>query len=502
MRKSLLYLFGMLCMLSSFTGCKDDDNNEPVTIVDGVYKGGMDISLSGVPLTKDPLPQKVYITKTSETNIKMELKNFSFSGASVGDIVVDQNLLVKKGSGYTFTGSQEITLAVIGVCQVELSGTIVNDKITMNINVESNVGKVVVNFAGDKMAKDLSSEAAITDFSGDKIISMVISGTNITFIVADGTTAEDIKALTPTITIPAGATVTPESGKAQDFSKPVTYTVISEDGITTIVYTVSLSNKNDKFGFEEWTIKKDPSVGSTEQFEIPAGMWGTTNDGVMSIKYMVASVPGVNIPYPVASYTMDVKEGTKAVSIKTLHTYIEYGGMDMNEMMGGMIPYVTAGSLFQGIFDTDLNDIMNSTKFGVPFNSKKPFAFRGWYKYTPGKVYYSNKNKVLDIQDKCAIYALLYEEEIDSKTNQNIPLNGTTIKDSKRIVMKATLKDGGERAEWTRFDLRFEPVEGRAYDRTKKYYMTFVCTSSFDGDNYNGAPDSHLIIDDFEIVSE
>lgn len=66
---------------------------------------------------------------------------------------------------------------------------------------------------------------------------------------------------------------------------------------------------------------------------------------------------------------------------------------------------------------------LNSTKFGVPFVGE-PVTFTGWYKYAPGEIYYDNTNKIVEGQtDKCSIYAVLYEESLDSKGN-NIPLTG------------------------------------------------------------------------------
>lgn len=65
----------------------------------------------------------------------------------------------------------------------------------------------------------------------------VIVGTNITVTVPYGT---NVTSLTPTITVSAGATVSPASGIAKDFTSPVTYTVTAEDGTTTKAYTVTV----------------------------------------------------------------------------------------------------------------------------------------------------------------------------------------------------------------------------------------------------------------------
>ena len=64
-----------------------------------------------------------------------------------------------------------------------------------------------------------------------------ISGTDITLELPEGT---DLTALVPEITVSQGAVVSPESGVAQDFTSPVTYTVTGADGKTR-VYTVTVT---------------------------------------------------------------------------------------------------------------------------------------------------------------------------------------------------------------------------------------------------------------------
>ena len=76
-----------------------------------------------------------------------------------------------------------------------------------------------------------SKEKSITSFHFilNHDVAGKIDGTNftITLNVDYGT---DIKNLTPTIAVSAGAKVLPASGVSQDFTNPVTYTVIAEDG--------------------------------------------------------------------------------------------------------------------------------------------------------------------------------------------------------------------------------------------------------------------------------
>ena len=91
---------------------------------------------------------------------------------------------------------------------------------------------LVAGFASCK--KDDKSKACdIVSFKvGDKTWDVV--GTSISTIYPKGTAVSN---LIPTIEVSAGARVNPESGKAQDFSSAVTYTVTAEDGKSTKIYT-------------------------------------------------------------------------------------------------------------------------------------------------------------------------------------------------------------------------------------------------------------------------
>lgn len=85
-----------------------------------------------------------------------------------------------------------------------------------------------------------SSEALITSFSiPDQIGESVIDDTNETVTVSMPTDT-DVTSLTPSISISAGANVSPASGVAQNFTNAVTYTVTAEDGTTTKLYDVTV----------------------------------------------------------------------------------------------------------------------------------------------------------------------------------------------------------------------------------------------------------------------
>ena len=82
----------------------------------------LDVDAAGVIEVND-ITQKVYISKTGENQIKMELRNFSFQTLNLGTIAVEQISVQKNGNSYTFAGSQNITL-LVGECAVTVNGTI------------------------------------------------------------------------------------------------------------------------------------------------------------------------------------------------------------------------------------------------------------------------------------------------------------------------------------------------------------------------------------------
>ncbi|MDA3867034.1 MAG: T9SS type A sorting domain-containing protein [Salinivirgaceae bacterium] len=86
-----------------------------------------------------------------------------------------------------------------------------------------------------------SSKAEILDFSlAEQTAPAMIDETtgNIQIEVLYGT---DITNLAPSITVSDGASIVPASGAGNDFTNPVTYTVTAEDGITTKLWTATVT---------------------------------------------------------------------------------------------------------------------------------------------------------------------------------------------------------------------------------------------------------------------
>lgn len=77
--------------------------------------------------------------------------------------------------------------------------------------------------------------------------------------------------LTPTITVSAGATISPESNVAQDFTNPVVYTVTAEDGTTTKDWTVTVTVASTQSSEKDITSFSIPDQLSDAVIDVTAG---------------------------------------------------------------------------------------------------------------------------------------------------------------------------------------------------------------------------------------
>lgn len=500
MKKNVLCLLALICSLSFFTACNDDDDKlEPIgDSVTGVYLGELKIALGDEKPGDDAekIAQKVYITKTGDNTIEMQLKNFSFGAIELGTIKVDQCEAIKEGESYKFKGAQSMKLESVGDCDVALTGVIVGNKIDMDISVLAKADGATLNvqviFSGTKLAADLSSEADMLTFTFDsnKIIGQPVISENdgtITFNVSKEITEEELSALVPQFTISPDATVTPASGEPQDFTdgQVVTYTVTSQDKVVVKKYKVSVKGEVYHYSFDAWGIK---TAGNYKYDYVMNADWDSSNDAVSTL--ITLGCYGKEDPFPI----LEVEAGKvgSAGSVATLDT-------KGKNIFGMRVPKITAGTLFTGLFKTNATVPLKSTQFGIPF-AAKPAALKGYYKYTPGADYYlvgaTIDKATIDPtkHDECSIVAVLFE------ASGNEVLDGASINDPNQVVLRAELFDGNTVTEWKEFNIQFEAKNGFVYDSSKSYKLAIVCSSSKNGATYSGAPGSVLMIDEFEVV--
>ncbi len=511
MKKNLFYLFALICSMSLFTACSDDDDAPDYSkVIDseiaGNYKGTLTVSVEGTTMPAEP--QKITIEKASPSAINLSLKNFSFMGISIGDVELKNCILSQNGDTYTFTGTQDLKVDALS-CTINAKGTVVKGQVKVDMDIDANAGgvkqKVAVVYQGTRLSGSESSEVKITAFSFDMsneanaivIEQPVINDDNtITFRVDEAAIKADpnvLKTLVPTFTISDKATSSVESGKAMDLSKNVTITLLAEDG-TLKEYVVKSPTKNSlmKFTFDEWAVV-EPKNNLPHVEPIPQDILATPNKGAEMLNGSSAEKP---VGYPV----MVEENGYVGKAAKLITR-------DARGSMADIVKaYITAGSIFTGEFSFSFSDAMKPggalkmTHFGVIYD-KKPLSFRGMYKYAPGSPFI----KTVDGQatttediDECAIQAVLY-----TITSEDETLDGTNIdSEDARIVARAQLQDGSAKADWTTFNLEFKWKEGVTYNAENTYKLAIVCSSSKDGANFNGAANSTLIVDELEVIGE
>jgi len=118
--------------------------------------------------------------------------------------------------------------------------------------------------------------------------SVTVEGTSFVFYVPRGTS---LTALGPTFTVSPGATVSPPSGSAQDFTNPVEYTVTAEDGVTTRTYLVTVAPDPLVLGMERadgdlaftWNGQDGMAYDllSTEDLSAPRSSWELAQGGIL-----------------------------------------------------------------------------------------------------------------------------------------------------------------------------------------------------------------------------
>jgi hypothetical protein len=132
-----------------------------------------------------------------------------------------------------------------------------------------------------------------------------------------------LTALVPTITLSAGATVSPATAVAQDFTAPVTYTVTAEDGTTTQAWTVTVtvapaSSAKDilTFNFDGLTPAVVGTVNATAHtvaLTVPFGTAVTALVPTITVSDLAAVSPATAVAQDFTApviYTVTAQDGT------------------------------------------------------------------------------------------------------------------------------------------------------------------------------------------------
>lgn len=287
----------------------------------------------------------------------------------------------------------------------------------------------------------------------------------------------DLTQLRPdSVAVSSYARVEPSITQIRDFTRPVLYTVIAEDGSRvnyTVVITKEAANPQlENSSFDDWYTPsgknyQEPGLSSSS-------IWATGNAGVVTLGN--------------ANVTPVVVSGTdNAVQLVT---------KDLGTLGQLVSQRMAAGSIFTGRFELDIANPLNSTKFGIPFTAR-PVGFSLSYTYQPGSTYRNNKGVILSKADSCDIYLILENKEgaeakriatgwfrsgdaITNFTNINIPL----------IY-------GNLPANAPAYSKPINGLYGSANDKIT--HISFVAASSSSGALFEGGVNSTLQINNLQL---
>jgi hypothetical protein len=302
----------------------------------------------------------------------------------------------------------------------------------------------------------------------------------------------------PEFVLTPGASIEPKSGTELNFFEPQKYTVTSEDGAWSKTYTVSFvidegADLYSAFENAEVVDTDNPKGHYHKFFDLTKlgqrkYSWATANDGYNILASTLLEDGEQLVPsfYPTAQITEGyIGKGAKLMTKST-------------GVLGGLFGSpLAAGNLFLGEFKTTVPTI-NSPRFGLSYDIKTaPLALKGFFKYKAGEKFVINTAPSQLSKDTWDGYALLFEKS--SKDNFLTGAHGFV---DPRIVAIARVgaKEQVETDKWTAFNLPFSLVNGKTFDPAKEYMYTIVFSSSKEGDKFNGAVGSTLLVDEVELV--
>lgn len=305
----------------------------------------------------------------------------------------------------------------------------------------------------------------------------------------------DLTALAPTFELTPGATIEPASGSVQNFTNPVRYVVTSEDKKWHRTYAITLHHPSMEsiptvFNFENVRTVSNNKNDYYVLYEAAIGhstlTWSSGNQGF--------ALTGQN--YTPNDFPTSINQNGRTGNCAQLITR-------KTGSLGAMVGMpIAAGNLFIGTFDIGnaMSDALSATKFGTTFYHE-PTKLTGYYKYKAGPLFYENGGYT-DKKDIFNIYALFYE-----KTDKSQMLDGhiaTNNYEHENMVALAVIDNAHEADEWTRFELTFDYNRyGKTVDPVKlangKYNISIILSASKNGDEFKGAPESTLLIDDLEL---
>ncbi|WNJ19446.1 PCMD domain-containing protein [Pontibacter sp. G13] len=298
--------------------------------------------------------------------------------------------------------------------------------------------------------------------------------------VANGTDLESLRILT--LQISAFATSVPTQGDLVDASSgafPIDIT--AEDG-TNRAWTIRISSIGENpqlpnSDFNDWYEADgylEPGVDASST------IWGTGNPGVI-----LSGLSANTEQEFIAADDFAMKMTTRFTTL----------GAILNKP-------IAAGSGFTGVFNTediDLNDPEAAIDFGTPFTAS-PTGFRIEYSYVPGPDNIDASGNSLGFPDMCDIYVLLERRLGDEPRRLATGWFRSDSVVSDLSVLEVPLTYGTLPPDAPDYTLPDNGLYAEASESPTHIIVVF--SSSALGNEFQGAENSVLIVDNLELLYE
>jgi hypothetical protein len=276
------------------------------------------------------------------------------------------------------------------------------------------------------------------------------------------------------------------AGDTIDLNADVEFNITAEDGsITRWTIRAEVATANPQLDNSDFNLWYQANGGYFEPGENADNtIWGTGNPGTTLL--------GLYATNPIERAEND----NFAARMETL---------DNGRLPASLGFPISAGTIYTGEFlpdNIDPTDPRAAIDFGTPF-AGRPAAFQIEYSYLPGPENKDKNGDALPFDDNCDIYVLLEVRQGD---------------DDIRRLATAWFRSNQVQEELTTLSVNFtygeldssypdfmKPPDGKYVTGDSANFIlpshiTFVASSSFDGDNFAGAVGSTLVVDNLQLI--
>ncbi len=249
----------------------------PLTEVEQNFSSALNYTVTA----ENSTPQVWTVTVSAPASVATDILSFDLaSPAAVGNVdAVNHTVAVTVPYGTNVTALVPAITLSGGATVSALSGVAANFTSPVTYTVTAQDGNTKQDWTVTVTVASATATDILTfNFAAPAVVGTVDANAHtVNLTVAYGT---NVTALIPAITLSDGATISPLSGIAQNFSSDVLYTVTAQDGITNQVWTVSVaitpaSTETDILTFNFASLAINGIVNATDHTVVLTVPYGT-----------------------------------------------------------------------------------------------------------------------------------------------------------------------------------------------------------------------------------